>query len=123
MLSFSLFNKLINFSKEAFKIVQLNGSSKLEHSELTIYLVIIQPSVATNCLFNENYQPKRSALRPGWLLPALQNLTLMANNIGWQRFLCVPVTVQCASDSFAVWEYQLVLFIVSKNEGQQEGHQ
>lgn len=38
-------------------------------------------------------------------------------------FICVPVTVQCANSSFAVWEDELVWFIDSKNEGQQEGHQ
>lgn len=75
-------------------MVQLNGSSKLKHSELAIYLVIVQPSVTTNSLFYKNYQPKRSALRLGWLLPAFQNLALMANNIRLQRFLYL-----CSCDS------------------------
>lgn len=40
MLSFSLFNKLIHFSKEAFKIVQLNGSSKLSAQNLPFTLLL-----------------------------------------------------------------------------------
>lgn len=106
MLLFSLFHKLINFSKGPLKIVWLNGHSKLRHSELVIYPVFAQASVTTNCLCYKNYHPKRSALKLGWLLPALQNLALMANNCkGF--FICVLVTVQCASSSFAVWEGQL----------------
>jgi len=74
---FSLFYKLIHFSEGTFKIVWLNGSSKSEHSEHMMYPVFAQPSVRTNCLCYKNYQLKRSALKLGWLLPALQNLALM----------------------------------------------